>query len=460
MKSVKNIMNESAGFKYIIDELEIMSSSGKKLLYDKKLMLTHNEIEEEITRLSEVISLLKRNAGIFENICTKLAQLRDIHQTISFLFSNSVLNDIDLFEIKQFAILNEEISSTSKPLGMKGLKFEDLNGVITILDPEDQKIPHFYIYSSYSEELIDLRERMKRCYKTDTTLHEELRNREQILEEKIRKVLSKKLFPFSQTLKSALSMLSEYDVIIAKARQAIKMQLCKPEISDVGIEYKSIFNPALKQILESQNNKFQALDIQLPQSPTLITGANMGGKTVLLKTILLSQYMFQFGFFVPAENAKIIPVDEIFINHSENIPEFNGLSSFAAEMININNIVLSVKSGNRVLVLIDELARTTNPAEGKSIVNAMLDFLIAYKVCSIITTHYSNIKSNCNRLRVKGLNINDINNTNLENLNEMMDYSLIHDDTDKVPEEAIRIAEIMKIDKELIDRAKTYYNYN
>jgi DNA mismatch repair ATPase MutS len=126
-------------------------------------------------------------------------------------------------------------------------------------------------------------------------------------------------------------------------------------------------------------------------------------------------------------------------------------------MLNVNKIIDSVKSGKNVLALIDELARTTNPDEGKSIVRAMIDFLSEYKVCSLITTHYSGIINNCKKLRVKGLMTEKIKGKiKFEDLNNYMDYSLDETKGLEVPAEGLKIAEIMGVDEDLIKRAKSY----
>lgn len=459
MKTVKHIMNESAGFRFIIDNLRIMSSSGRKMLFDTVIMKSEDKIIKEIAGISEMRELIQGDAGIFESICTKLEQLKDIHLTISNLAAGQVLNDIDLFEIKQFAILHEDISGLARKLDLKCISFDNLQEVVSILDPEGQCIPHFYIYSSYSSVLQEIRNQMKRCQLSDINKHEELRHQEQTVEDKIRKELTEKLLPFSKRLQAALKSLSYFDILIAKSSQSLSMDFCKPDISCDHTEYLALFNPALKDILAMLNKVFQPVDMLLYQAPTLVTGANMGGKTVLLKTLFISQYLFQFGFYVPAKKAKIVPADEIILSHEESIPEFNGLSSFAAEMLNINKILISVKSGKKVLALIDELARTTNPDEGMSIVNAMIDILNEYKVSSVITTHYSGIQNECRKLRVKGLMTQKINGKiKFDDLNDYMDYSLAETEGSVVPAEGLKIAEIMGVDEELIKRAKAYFS--
>jgi dsDNA-specific endonuclease/ATPase MutS2 len=130
-----------------------------------------------------------------------------------------------------------------------------------------------------------------------------------------------------------------------------------------------------------------------------------------------------------------------------------GLSSFAAEMKNVNEILSETAANKRLLVLIDELARTTNPAEGSAIVSAMLDMLSERNVCSFITTHYDKITSDCRRLRVRGL----IENSEIKdekNIEQYIDYSLVRETETNIPHEAIRIAEMLGVNSELIRKAK------
>lgn len=187
----------------------------------------------------------------------------------------------------------------------------------------------------------------------------------------------------------------------------------------------------------------------------------MGGKTILLKSIALSQYMFQFGFFVPADRARICIVDEIICSLEDKQSDLNGLSSFASEMLNINHIIQEIKKGKNVLALIDELARTTNPDEGIAIVNAMIELLEKHKVRSLITTHYSGIKKEVKKLRVKGLILEKISEKlKINDINDLMDYTLIEDNTTEVPTDGIKIAELIGVDNELIMLSKKYFNKN
>ena len=106
---------------------------------------------------------------------------------------------------------------------------------------------------------------------------------------------------------------------------------------------------------------------------------------------------------------------------------------------------------DNALVLIDELARTTNPVEGKKIVSATLNFLDRHNIRGLISSHYSDISYPTRRLRVKGLtSIPKGITLTINNINMYIDYSLTEIYDDDVPQEALRIAELLGVDKEFI----------
>jgi DNA mismatch repair ATPase MutS len=281
------------------------------------------------------------------------------------------------------------------------------------------------------------------------------------IEDEIRQQLSLQLFNYFSKLEQAHENLAKLDISFAKALQAIKMGLVRPEVASTTTSYTHIFNPWVKDILALKQKEFQPVDITLDSEPCLITGANMGGKTVLLKTIALAQYLFQFGFYIPASQASIVPVDAVFFSLEDEQSELSGLSSFAAEMLNINEIFRSVHSGKKILALIDEPARTTNPEEGRALVNAIVTMLAKSGIRSLVTSHYSNLNVTCRKLRVKGLQFSSAGvKLTFQDINNYMDYSLLEQDTDDVPLDALRIATMLGVDKELIEQATLFLKQN
>ncbi|MDD3723909.1 MAG: DNA mismatch repair protein MutS, partial [Bacteroidales bacterium] len=220
---------------------------------------------------------------------------------------------------------------------------------------------------------------------------------------------------------------------------------------------KALFYPLLEEILRSQDQEFQKIDFSLDNKPVLITGANMSGKTIILKSLSLSQFLFQFGFFIPCESSQLCIVEDILISIDDQQNEKKGLSSFAWEILNLNTFLQKAKQGKKYLILIDELARTTNPIEGVAIVDTYLEMISNTNSFSITTTHYSGIKTRCRRLRVKGIRKDIIKEEiEIKNIQNLIDYSLIEDNSDQAPNDALNIAEIIGVDKDFIYKARNY----
>jgi dsDNA-specific endonuclease/ATPase MutS2 len=123
-----------------------------------------------------------------------------------------------------------------------------------------------------------------------------------------------------------------------------------------------------------------------------------------------------------------------------------GISSFAAEMLAINSVVLKIRKGINILALVDEPARTTNPVEGTALVEGLLDVISEVKGGFVLTTHYNIMNDNVKRYRVRGLR------------NNVMDYTLEVTQSGDVPHEAVAIAESLGIDSQWIECTKKNLN--
>ena len=166
--------------------------------------------------------------------------------------------------------------------------------------------------------------------------------------------------------------------------------------------------------------------------------------------------MYQFGFPVPAAFARMEPVDDVVFCIGDEQNEMNGLSSYASEITRISE-VLQRSEKEHLLVLIDEPARTTNPIEGKALVQAIASIMGQRGSITMITTHYSQLGVACRRLRVRGFveSLSDIPLTP-ESINRFIDYSLVTDTSDEVPQEALRIAELLECYPGLIQQARQF----
>jgi DNA mismatch repair ATPase MutS len=128
------------------------------------------------------------------------------------------------------------------------------------------------------------------------------------------------------------------------------------------------------------------------------------------------------------------------------------------EIFYIHHILQEVKEDKKMLILVDEFARTTNPKEGSALVTAFLEMMNRSKTICMVTTHYSNVEGKFRRLRVKGIQWDKIEHikTNPKELNKYIDYQLEDCNEKTAPEEAVKVAEILAIDEAFISLAKKY----
>ncbi|MFD1421686.1 endonuclease MutS2 [Lactiplantibacillus songbeiensis] len=135
------------------------------------------------------------------------------------------------------------------------------------------------------------------------------------------------------------------------------------------------------------------LDIELaPHQGLMITGANSGGKTVVLKTIALFALMVQVGLELPAATGTEMAVfSQFWIDIGDNQSITAQLSTFAAEMTTLVEMTAGIQPN--ALVLLDEIGSGTDPEEGSALSIAIIEYLRQQQATIIATTHFSAIKS-------------------------------------------------------------------
>ena len=439
---LRKLIDSPCGLRFILDELCTHSSYSRKLLLESTMMHDRESIEKSYSVLKEFYHVVENddNKNAIQTLQFKLCKLKDINNTISRLSSSTVIDDIELYEVKSLALLSADVKNILEKLNLINvIEIPTLDDVVNILDPDGLRIATFYIYDSYSEELAVLRKKLKE----KDFYQEEIYNKVMEVEDAIRAKLSEALKPFVHDLCEALNALADVDLNLAKALQMKELGLCFPTISNDNVAtYKGIFHPEVKNILDKEKREYQKVDIQFGMKPVIIMGANMGGKTIVLKTLAMSQYLLQFGFGIPADSAEMMIYDEMFCLTTDDQSLNKGLSSFAAEMKNIDAVIKASHDDKKILALIDEPARSTNPTEGTALVSSLVKLLQDKAMSLIVVTHY-NIKTYNNKcLRVKGLE------------NGKMNYELVETHEGEVPHEALNIAESLGVAPQWIQMAK------
>ncbi len=211
-------------------------------------------------------------------------------------------------------------------------------------------------------------------------------------EDEIKKILrniSKDIYENNESLVNNFYLLSNLDVIYAKAMYSINIDAYLPKINNKKeINLIKARHPLIKK------EDVVAIDVNLGinHNAIIITGPNTGGKTVVLKTVGLLTLMMQSGILVPAdENSNLSLFENIFVDIGDAQSIEQSLSTFSSHMKNIIDIVDN--ANNSSLILLDELGSGTDPNEGSILAISIIDELIKNDVRLIATTHYANLKS-------------------------------------------------------------------
>ena len=209
---------------------------------------------------------------------------------------------------------------------------------------------------------------------------------ESALFDAVRKTVAAQISP----LKTFAQILSELDVYEALALCALKGGYVKPVVDDsTEISYTAGRHPLVEASLPE--GSFVPNSLTLGTADTqimLITGPNMGGKSVFLKQSAILVILAQMGSFVPAASAHIGLVDRIMTRIGAHDALSRGNSTFMVEMNETAHILASQTP--RSLILLDEVGRGTSTFDGISIAWAIVEYLYKPKGGAkvLFATHY------------------------------------------------------------------------
>ncbi|MBL1410583.1 MutS-related protein [Sphingobacterium faecale] len=119
-----------------------------------------------------------------------------------------------------------------------------------------------------------------------------------------------------------------------------------------------------------------------------LTGANMAGKSTLMKTIGMALYLAHMGFPIPAKAMSFSVKEGIFT--SINLPDSlnKGISHFYAEVLRIKKVAMEVGLGKHLLVIVDELFRGTNVKDAYEATVAITEAFAKKTNCMfVVSTH-------------------------------------------------------------------------
>lgn len=214
-----------------------------------------------------------------------------------------------------------------------------------------------------------------------------LKAEEAIEEYQILATLSGMLLENIHEIKINMDLISQYDMVFAKAKFSKHVGGIEPKLNDYGyIKLVDCKHPLLTR--EAVPLHFE---IGKDYRSLIITGPNAGGKTIVLKTIGLVTLAAMSGFHIISNKETEIAVfDNIFVDIGDNQSIENALSTFSSHMKNLSEIMRA--SNNNTLLLFDEIGSGTEPNEGAALAISILEEFYQMGCITVATTHYGEIK--------------------------------------------------------------------
>ncbi len=519
MISLPFAQRENIGFQYVLDALKPCSPYGEERVRELRPLGPEEKPEllrqlsnirrvltvvdsESVTRqehgvlceeegASAELEALRRRLEQGEGCQKALDKLLLVFMTVKNVrptaqkCREAALNEIELFELKRFLLKCDEMlplfREIQQTLRLEGISLRDTTPALDLLDPEGNRVASFFIGDGWSQTLRALRKE-KRALEEDIRRlpdgdeKEALQARRSVVaadeeqeEMRIRGELSVALRPYIDDMLHNMEAIADIDLTVEKACLAKRYGGCMPTFTESTLEMTDMVNPQIADAVFGRGKTFTPVSIRLEKGATVITGANMGGKSVALKTIALNILLIQCGFFPFAKTAVAPLFDGMYIisEDLENIDR--GLSSFGGEMVRFNQVAEKLGEGFSFLML-DEFARGTNPEEGAAIVQAVTEYLNGKNAVTVLATHYDNVAQRASaHYQVIGLKELDVDalqkeiaacggDVGVELIGRHMNYGLYRvEGKQDCPRDAINICRLLGMQPDILEMVEKNY---
>lgn len=434
-------LRQDSSYGWIMAQLAPLTPFGRSLARAARWYGPNDKalLEEELGNVELACTQHEKNGktlGLLSNI---LNAFRDIQGSLSPTRS-APLDEVELFEVKHFLLTLRRLEEAYVSLpAFAGIAFQSCDTLLAFLDPNGRRLPNFSpaefdpVILSCGREEADERELA------------------------VRRTLTGIILEQREGLLSNMAMIGRLDFILAKARLARRYGCTKPEIAlQERLFGRDMTHPAVAAALAERDIPFTPISLTLSKGATVITGVNMGGKSVALKTVMLNLLLMQTGFFVFAREFSSPLFYEATLVCTDNQSLEQGLSSFGAEVWTINELLKQGK-GRFFFLALDEFARGTNPREGAALARTLTEYLGGLNCIAVLTTHYDGVSAAAGaHYQVVGLSgLGDDVSLNgedpLSHLSRLMDYRLRAVKLeDPCPQDALRVCRLLNLDDSLM----------
>lgn len=268
------------------------------------------------------------------------------------------------------------------------------------------------------------------------------------LEKRLYEALFDELIPHLPQLLKSAAYIAKLDVLTNFAECALSLNLHQPAlVRENMLTYNNGRHLVVENVMQTP---FIANPIYMDKKRRMlmVTGPNMGGKSTYMRQTALIVILAYIGSFVPATDAKIGPIDQIFTRIGAADDLASGRSTFMVEMTETANIMHNATAQS--LVLMDEIGRGTSTYDGLSLAWACAQQLAnKTKSFTLFATHYFELTELSEQF-------SQVENVHLTALEHGEDIKFMH----KVEQGAasgsfgIQVAKLAGVPKNVIDLAK------
>ena len=477
---------EKIGLQYILESLHGCSPFGQERIRRLRYYTPdeREELEQELRNVERAAAHAEELKDLYDQICVVLCQMKDIRGSLRRCRELEVPDHVELFELKGYLQRLETLRPLFDKLrdtaGLTGLAFHDPAAALAILDPENTRSRGFYIPDAATPRLREIRAAKKQVeeqlYRAQTDAEkDDLRQKrvricaeEDSEEMKVRRSMGAALAPMADDLLADADTAGRLDFLIQKALFAHRFGGVRPELTDTALELTDMINPELCDLLQEQGRAFVPVSISLDRGAAVITGANMGGKSVAMKTVALNVLLLQAGFLVCAKSARMPLFWSVHMLFDDLQSIQSGLSGFGSEIVQFQKALAEVEQGYS-LFLLDEFARGTNPDEGAIIVQAVTRYLNDVNAISLLTTHYDKVAEHA-RVHYQIIGLRDVdpeqirrelaatNEDGVAVIARHMNYGLYRvEGRSDCPRDALNICRMLSLKPEILEKIEQSY---
>ncbi len=410
IKVVKNRLNETTEARAILDAeghvpffgISNIDSTIQKLekgmILDPTELVSVSDFLRGCRKIKKFMLDKEFFAPVLASYANSMSEFKSVEEEINFSIKG---NSVDSAASKELKRIRNSIDSVDGKIKERLNKF--LNSSVNkkyiqefFISKKDDRytIP---VKSSYKNQvagtIVEVSSKGSTVFiepNTVTKLNVELASlkAEEAMEEyQILATLSGMILEDIYNIKINMELISQYDMVFAKAKFSKHIGGIEPKLNDFGyVKLVHCKHPLL-------SGKVVPLNFEVGQNyrSLIITGPNAGGKTIVLKTIGLVTLATMSGFHIAADKETEIAVFEnIFVDIGDNQSIENALSTFSSHMKNLSEIMRV--SNNNTLLLFDEIGSGTEPSEGAALAISILEEFYHMGCITVATTHYGEIK--------------------------------------------------------------------